>query len=92
MTTIDAPTVTDQPQTASEKYLAALWEEIIGIEGVTRPQRFLDVGGNSLTLNIILNRIESETGAAIRPELFFDDETSSLAQLAAELDALWQAK
>jgi hypothetical protein len=81
-----------EPITRSEKYLASLWREIIGLERVTLPDKFLDVGGNSLTLNIILNRIEKETGASVQPQLFFDPDRSSLFDLARELDALIEDK
>lgn len=83
----EAPPVGDgEPRSASEKYLAALWSELIGLERVTLPSKFLDVGGNSLTLNILLNRIEADTGAELDPQLFFEDETSSLYELARRLD------
>ena len=77
----------ETPSSTSEKYMAALWKEIIGLEQVKLPHRFLEVGGNSLTLNVILTRIEAETGAALDPQAFFDDERSSLYLLARELDA-----
>lgn len=82
------PVGNQEPQSPSEKYLAALWAEIIGLDPnqVLLPHKFLEVGGNSLTLNIILARIEAETGASISPELFFDDERSSLFEVAKELD------
>jgi hypothetical protein len=77
-----------EPRSPNEKYLASLWAEIIGLDRnqVLLPHKFLEVGGNSLTLNIILNRIEAETGASLDAELFFDDERSSLFALARELD------
>jgi len=83
-------TEVEAPSSQNEQYLASLWSEIIGIdrEQLRRPSKFLEVGGNSLTLNIILTRIESETGAAMEPEWFFDDEKSSLYALAQELDQL----
>lgn len=79
-----------EPRTRDEKYMAALWVEIIGLEpGQVRLQdKFVEVGGNSLTLNIILNRIEADTGAAIPAELFFEDDSSSLSALASELETL----
>ena len=80
------------PRTPSERYLAALWAEIIGLERLLPQQRFLDVGGNSLTLNIILTRIEAEKGVALDPALFYDDDRSSLAELAKELDALLEGR
>lgn len=77
-----------QPSSPSEKYLAALWSEIIGVDKVRLPHKFLEVGGNSLTLNLILTRIEAEKGAAMDAQLFFDDDRSSLFELAKELDLL----
>jgi hypothetical protein len=76
------------PSSVREKYMAALWREIIGLEKVTLSSKFLDVGGNSLTLNIILTRIETETGAVLDPQMFFDDEQSSLFQIARQLDVV----
>ena len=81
-----------EPQSASEKYLAALWSEIIGLEQVTLPDKFLDIGGNSLTLNIILNRIEAEKGVSMEAQSFFDPDNSSLFDIATELDVLLQNK
>lgn len=76
------------PRSPSEKYLASLWSEIIGLDKLTLPEKFLDVGGNSLTLNIVLSRIKSERGVSLEAELFFDPERSSVAYLARELDVL----
>jgi len=81
-----------EPRTASEKYLASLWAEIIGLDEVKLPHKFLDVGGNSLTLNIILNRIETEKGVSLEAPSFFDDEKSSLFELAKALDVSLQDK
>lgn len=81
-----------EPRSASEKYMASLWSEIIGLDQIMLPNRFLDVGGNSLTLNIILNRVETETGVSLEAQLFFDDERSSLFELAKELDVLLEGK
>ncbi len=83
-----SPAGNQEPGTPSEKYIASLWREIIGLEQVSLPDKFLELGGNSLTLNIILTRIEAETGASIPAQLFFDPERSSLSDLAKELDAL----
>jgi ribosome assembly protein YihI (activator of Der GTPase) len=77
-----------EPRTASEKYLASLWSEIIGLDRVSLPDKFLELGGNSLTLNIILNRIEAEKGVSLPAQSFFDPERSSLFELAREFDAL----
>jgi hypothetical protein len=77
-----------EPRSPSEKYLAALWSEIIGLDHVLLPNKFLEVGGNSLTLNIILNRVEIETGVSLDAQLFYDNDRSSLVEIAKELDVL----
>ncbi len=79
-------TESQEPKTANEKYLAALWAEIIGLDHVLLSDKFLDVGGNSLRLNIVLNRIEKETGASLDAAQFFDPDRSSVFELAKELD------
>jgi hypothetical protein len=81
-----------EPRSASEKYMASLWSEIIGLDKLMLPDKFLDVGGNSLTLNIVLNRIKTERGVSFEPQLFFDPERSSLLDLAKELDVLVESK
>ena len=75
-----------EPKSASEKYLASLWKEIIGLEQVKLQHKFEEVGGNSLTLNLMLTRMETEKGASVESELFFDPDRSSLFELAKELD------
>jgi hypothetical protein len=78
----------NQTASDSESYLASLWMEIIGIEQVLPDDRFLDLGGNSLTLNIVLKRIEKERAAKMPARIFFDPQTSSLSNLARTLDGL----
>jgi hypothetical protein len=77
-----------EPLTPTEEYMARLWVEIIGLEKLDRTDKFLEVGGNSLTLNVVLNRIKQERGVSITPQLFFDPDQSSVASLARELDEL----
>ena len=73
---------------ASEQYMASLWSEIIGVEAPELSDTFLEVGGNSLTLYVVVNRIQTERGVSIEPVLFFHPDTSSLSELAKELDRL----
>lgn len=80
-----------QPNSSNEKYMAALWLEIIGLDQIWLSDKFLDVGGNSLTLNVILKRVEKEKGAALPARQFFDPERSSLFEIARELDMLSEA-
>jgi hypothetical protein len=73
---------------ASEQYLASLWCEEIGVDAVGPDDTFLQVGGNSLTLKIVVNKVREQYGVLIDPQLFFQPDTSSLSQIAAELDRL----
>jgi len=85
-------TAKQEPQSESERYLAQLWMEIVGLEDVWRHSKFLEVGGNSLSLNIILNRVQNERGVALPPQQFFDAEQSSLSDIARALDAMLSAE
>lgn len=73
---------------ASEEYLASLWCEAIGVDAVGPDDSFLQVGGNSLTLQVVVNKVRKQYGVLIEPRLFFQPDTSSLSQIAAELDRL----
>lgn len=72
----------------SEKYIAALWSEIVGAAEIGRQSRFQEVGGNSLNLSILLLRIQKETGISLDPQIFLEPETSSLLQVAKVFDDL----
>lgn len=80
-----------QPRSRSETYMAKLWSEIIGLDEVQLHSKFLEVGGNSLTLNVILNRVQGEKGVALSPQQFFDAEQSSLFEIARALDTMLDA-
>lgn len=73
---------------ASEQYLASLWCEAIGIDSVGPDDTFLQIGGNSLTLKVVVNKVREKHGVLIDPQLLFRPNTSSLSQIAAELDRL----
>jgi Phosphopantetheine attachment site len=73
---------------SSEQYMAALWAEIIGLDEVARTDKFLEVGGNSLTLNVVLNRIKVEHGVSMEPQQFFDPDRSTVFELASTLNEL----
>ena len=81
-----------EPRSESEKYLASLLVDIVGLDEVKLSDKFLDIGGNSLTLNIILNRVETEKGVSLPAVSFFDPDTSSLSDLAREMDTLLENK
>jgi len=75
---------------ATEAVVTKIIEDVIGVRGVTRDSRFVDIGGNSLHLGTILTRIHNETGAAVPVRIFFHKTDSTIAAIAAKVDSLIQ--
>ncbi len=77
-----APARTDDfaaPESALEKQIAAIWEELLDTERVGRHDNFFDLGGTSLLSLQSVARLEETTGLKLNPtELAFQ----SLAQVA----------
>lgn len=74
----------------TEAVVTKILEDVIGVKGVSRDSRFIDIGGNSLHLGAILTRIHSETGAAVPVRIFFHKTDSTIAAIAAKIDSLIQ--
>ena len=74
----------------TEAVLTRIFEDVIGVRGVRRDSRFIDIGGNSLHLGGILTRIHNETGAAVPVRMFFHKTDSTIAAIAAKIDSLRQ--
>jgi len=75
---------------ATEAVVTKIIEDVIGVRGVSRDSRFIDIGGNSLHLGGILTRIYSETGVAVPVRIFFHKTDSTIAAIAAKVDSLIQ--
>ena len=75
---------------ATEAVVTKIIEDVIGVNGVRRDSRFIDIGGNSLHLGGILTRIHSETGVAVPVRMFFHKTDSTIAAIAATIDSLRQ--
>jgi syringomycin synthetase protein SyrE len=73
------------PRPGTERQLAAIWEETLGISGLSRHDDFFDLGGYSLLAIRIFNEIEKATGR--RPPLTALFEAPTIARLAAVLDS-----
>ena len=65
-----------------ERYLAAIWRELIGVEHVRAQDSFFDLGGHSLLAVEFVARVQRETGVRLR---LLDVASSTLAVLASEL-------
>jgi hypothetical protein len=74
----------------TEAVVTKIIEDVIGVRGVRRDSRFIDIGGNSLHLGGILTRIHNETGAAVPVRIFFHKTDSTIAAIAAKIDSLRQ--
>ena len=74
----------------TEAVVTKIIEDVIGVRGVSRDSRFIDIGGNSLHLGGILTRIYSETGVAVPVRIFFHKTDSTIAAIAAKVDSLIQ--
>lgn len=74
----------EAPETATEKELAAIWAELLGVPEVGRRDDFLALGGNSMHATRLVNRLRDRLGVSLPlPEIY---RHSALADLAARLD------
>jgi amino acid adenylation domain-containing protein len=73
----------DEPQTPTEKRIAALWSSLLGVERVSLRDNFFDLGGHSLLAMQAISAMEKETGKRINPRRYLFE---SLAQVAKSYD------
>lgn len=78
------PSESETAQTFHEKAIAAIWQQVLGLEAVGRRDDFFEIGGDSLkSIHVMLEAEKS--GIQIQPYQIFD--TPRLSDLAADLDA-----
>jgi acyl carrier protein len=68
------------PRNETERRIAALWEELLGIEAVGVQDNFLELGGHSLLAVQLTSRLRSEFDVEVSLRAFF--ETPTVAELA----------
>ncbi|MFI9550928.1 thioester reductase domain-containing protein [Nonomuraea endophytica] len=73
----------ESPRTPTERAVAAVWEETLGVP-VGRRDNFFDLGGHSLLTPKTVGRIAARTGRPVGLDVFF--AAADLAELAARLD------
>lgn len=72
------------PITQTEQYLAALWEELLGIENIGRNEDFFGLGGHSMQVFRVHSRIGRDLGVTMEfPDVL---ETPVLQDLALAID------
>ncbi len=74
----------DPPETATEKVLAEIWQEVLGIAKVGKSDNFFEIGGHSLIANKAIYETEQRLG--IRPDLRMQ-VMESLSTIADTIDA-----
>jgi amino acid adenylation domain-containing protein len=74
------------PLSPTEKRLAALWAEILGVNRVSRRDSFFDLGGHSLTIVQLMYRVQEIFSVTLPIQKLY--ETPTLAALAREIDRL----
>jgi acyl carrier protein len=74
----------------TEAVVTNIIEGVIGVKGVSRDARFLDLGGNSLNLGAVLTQIHNKTGVAVPARMFFHKTDSTIAAITAKIDAQLQ--
>ncbi|HEV1995803.1 MAG TPA: amino acid adenylation domain-containing protein [Candidatus Acidoferrum sp.] len=71
---------TGEPEDEIEKLLAELWKDALKLDRVTIYDNFLDLGGHSLLVILMVARLQSQLGVRVKPnEVAFQ----TLGQLAA---------
>lgn len=72
------------PQTPTEQTLAALWSDILAVDGIGRYDNFFELGGHSLAVTQVAARLQATLQFNVPLVVLF--EKSSIAQLSAYLD------
>ncbi|MET8527527.1 amino acid adenylation domain-containing protein [Micromonospora sp. NPDC005172] len=76
----------DGPRTATERVVAEIWQDVLGVPVRRRADDFFDLGGRSLKATRVRSRLTAALGAEVPLRLIFDHP--SVAGLAAALDEI----
>jgi acyl carrier protein len=71
------------PRTATERLIAEIWRDLLGVDRVGIHDNFLDVGGHSLLAMRVIARVAKKVGVRINPSML---NLQTLEQIAAECD------
>jgi SAM-dependent methyltransferase/acyl carrier protein len=58
-----------------ERFLAALWAEVLGIDEVGKDDDFFELGGDSLQAAVVINRLQERLGQVLYAVALFDAPT-----------------
>lgn len=71
------------PKTSTEKTLARIWQEVLGVERISLTDNFLDAGGHSLLSIRVIAKVNKKLGVKLDQAQM---ALSTLEQLASEID------
>lgn len=71
------------PRSETEKAVAKIWQEILGVDRVGLHDNFFDIGGHSLLAMRVIVRMEKKLGARLNNAIMV---LQTLEQVAAEID------
>ncbi|NEO42625.1 MAG: amino acid adenylation domain-containing protein [Moorea sp. SIOASIH] len=74
------------PQTETQKVLAEIWAEVLGIEKVGIHDNFFDLGGHSLMATQVVSRVRQGLSVELSVSKLFENPT--IKQLGADIDAI----
>jgi amino acid adenylation domain-containing protein len=77
--------VFENPQTKSEKIIAAIWQEYLEIDPIDVNADFFELGGHSMTAVRVMTRLENETGNRLPLVALLKNPT--VKKLAAYMDS-----
>jgi amino acid adenylation domain-containing protein len=72
------------PATDMEKHLAALWEDILEIPGISAEMNFFEAGGHSLTATQVLSKVNNEFHIELPFRIIFENFT--IQELARKIE------
>ncbi len=77
------------PRTELEAFVAGIWREVLKLDRIGVEDDFFELGGNSITGAVAINRLQQELGEIVQVVVIFDHPTvaSVAAYLAAEYPA-----
>jgi len=77
----ELPSAYRAPESELEKGLTAMWEEILGIEGIGADDSFFELGGHSLQGTVLLSRVRDGYRVELPLRMLFEGPT--VAEMAA---------
>jgi amino acid adenylation domain-containing protein len=77
----------EEPQTPTQRVMAGIWEEVLGIEGVGIKDNFFELGGHSLLATQVISRVKDAFQVEIALRSLFESPTvAGLSEKMVQLE------